>query len=540
MPRKMGRIACPWIITTLLSVVTLASVSNDTQADSEAIWATHEFNVDRLLRDSALAMCTSSGQTRGFVPLDYNDPDGPMAAVAMIRVPAKVAVDDPTYKGPILINPGGPGGSGVDIVVGLGPTFKLLVGDNFDLIGFDPRGVSRTTPSMLTFPIAAEGQTFTVERLQDPPLNATVDAIARTHARYSVLGSLAAARDLGVVQYMTTATVARDMLSIVHAHGLEKLQYYGISYGSVLGLTYAAMFPDKVERMVVDGVFNATDYYSAQWSSNLRDTDKIPEMFYETCAQAGPDLCALFAPDSASVKARVEALFDSLKRRPIASPPHLQTLRTARWTTASSTTALHATAGSQIDTETLMAISCTDGDPVSGDLNDLDGWFDQLATTSSCADVFINHVICSGWTVRQKERFTGPFVGINTSFPILLVGNTADPVTPLEGAKLMAEGFVNSVLLTQSSPGHNAFSATSPCTIAAMAAYFQNGSLPEPGTVCEIEDVMFPPANITKTPTTGEQTTTITKRNAQNENMSEKLHKLRTTYKVPKLGSFGF
>jgi hypothetical protein len=96
---------------------------------------------------------------------------------------------------------------------------------------------------MLVFPSAAEGTSFALKLLEDPPLNATVDAIARTQARYAVLSSLAAERNLDVAQHMTTSLVAQDMLSIVHAHGMDKLQYYGVSYGSVLGKSYFVVAP---------------------------------------------------------------------------------------------------------------------------------------------------------------------------------------------------------------------------------------------------------------------------------------------------------
>ena len=89
---------------------------------------------------------------------------------------------------------------------------------------------------MITFPDKAEGQTFSLKFLEDPPFNATVDALARSHARYDVFGSLAAARTSNVTEFVTTSLVAQDMLAITQAHGFDKLQFYGTSYGSVIGI----------------------------------------------------------------------------------------------------------------------------------------------------------------------------------------------------------------------------------------------------------------------------------------------------------------
>jgi hypothetical protein len=128
-----------------------------------------------------------------------------------------------------------------------------------------------------------------------------------------------------IKRYMTTASVARDMVSLVDAHGLwrqkeslrlkkengkrrsnpseskpweyhyglEKLQYWGFSYGTYLGMTFAAMFPDRVGRVIVDGVVDPDDYKKALWYDNLEDTEKTAGQFFSNCARVGHPTCAL-------------------------------------------------------------------------------------------------------------------------------------------------------------------------------------------------------------------------------------------------------
>jgi pimeloyl-ACP methyl ester carboxylesterase len=120
-----------------------------------------------------------------------------------------------------------------------GPLLQQITGDAFDIVSFDPRGVSRTTPQLLTFNTSAEESAFVLKTFEDPPLNATVDALARTYARFQAFGSLAQRRVAEVAPYVSTPLVARDMLAITQAFGREKLQYWGISYGTVLGATFA-------------------------------------------------------------------------------------------------------------------------------------------------------------------------------------------------------------------------------------------------------------------------------------------------------------
>ena len=97
--------------------------------------------------------------------------------------------------------------------------------------------------------------------------------------------------------------------------GAEKLIYWGFSYGTVIGATFALRYPDQVERMVLDGVVDAQDYYNGGWRTSLLDADAVQDKFCEYCERAGSSRCALY--DEHGVKARLEAVIDSLKRGPL-------------------------------------------------------------------------------------------------------------------------------------------------------------------------------------------------------------------------------
>jgi pimeloyl-ACP methyl ester carboxylesterase len=196
------------------------------------------------------------------------------------------------------------------------------------------RGIGRTEPKVQLFSDPAEKAAWDLRHEAAQPLNATPDALARDVARWSVFGDLAAERLAHPAQYVSTAFVARDMARMAEAHGESRVRYWGFSYGSVLGITFAAMFPDKVERLIVDGVCDTDNYYeskltirplvrrsfitrAAQWSNNLRDTDAGLRLFYEACAAAGPDACALHMSTADEVQTRTQKIFAGLKQRPI-------------------------------------------------------------------------------------------------------------------------------------------------------------------------------------------------------------------------------
>ncbi|KAF7370114.1 Abhydrolase-4 domain-containing protein [Mycena sanguinolenta] len=468
------------------------------------------------------------------VPLDYSHPGGASAAMALIRTPSAVPHDSPNYRGPVLINPGGPGGSGVDTVAAAGTLLSTIIGPEFDIIGFDPRGIGRSTPRISFFGSRAERQIWTVESVSTFSVNSSADALARAWARGIVLGQLAGKGDNGSLRFMTTDHTARDMLKIVQAHGRDKLQYWGFSYGSVLGATFAAMFPQHVGRLIIDGVMDSEDYYATKWSKNLFDADKTWMSFINGCVAAGPAGCALHAPTAAEIIEKVDKVYASLRKRPI--PVQTDTssglvdwsmVRATIFASLYSPYAMFPTLAriladlhegngttlfklleqpafqcacdpAQYQFERLLdatsGIICNDGERVSPAYEDLVGHYGRLSETSSWADVWERpRMPCLGWPDFPKNHFRGPFVA-NTSFPLLLIGNTMDPVTPLWAAKKMSEGFAGSVVLTQDSPGHCSVASVSICTFIYIRQYFLDGRLPQPGTVCPVDVPLFPPS----------------------------------------------
>ncbi|KAJ7275703.1 alpha/beta hydrolase fold-domain-containing protein, partial [Mycena rebaudengoi] len=459
------------------------------------------------------------------VPLDYSSATAGTVSIALARYPANCTKSE--YRGPILLNDGGPGGSGVDYVVEVGASIATIIGKQFDIVGFDPRGAYYSTPTVSFFRTAAERALWmpAASDIVFPALNQTADAVAQQWARAQILGQLAVNRNDGnYIQHITTDNTARDMLRITEAFGFEKVQYWGVSYGSVLGSTFAAMFPDKVGRVVVDAVVHI-----ANLTREAADTDKALHTFFDGCAAAGPAACAFSAPSSIEVAANLDALFAAIEIQPVpvitpvsygvvdytflrnsvfhalyspydsfvALAKGLADLAMGNTTTlytaeeappfeceCNSTTPFH-----ENGYEALVAISCGDMAVESDTVSQLQAYYASIHEISSIADMYGN------WRLTYPP---GPFGAPNTSFPLLVIGNTADPVTPIAGAKSTLDAFPGSTLLTIDAPGHTSLGAPSICFYGYLRQYFQNGTLPPQSTVCQPDGVLFPPpANAT-------------------------------------------
>lgn len=224
---------------------------------------------------------------------------------------------------------GGPGGSGVEAVLSQGTALAELVQGRHDIVGFYPRGVGRSGPVVDCWPgnPAARAQ---FETLYYPETsNASSTALGRQFAASDIFGK-ACSRTVGgkngTAAFVSTPAVARDLLSFVKAEQNSlpagskrdgKLWYMGVSYGTVLGSTFAHLFPERVGRMILDGVVDAEDYYSVGWKSNLYDADKAVDSFVDTCFEAGPRNCSFWSNGPQKIRSRLDTILQGLKDHPI-------------------------------------------------------------------------------------------------------------------------------------------------------------------------------------------------------------------------------
>ena len=241
------------------------------------------------------------------VPLDYNESSGAIS-LSVVRLPA---TDQAHRIGSLFLNPGGPGGSGVDFTVGAGQfLFTPEVRARFDLVGFDPRGIARSTALRCFGTPKQWGPFFTPFAF---PLTPEEEEAWMASDRF--LNDACAQRGGLIIDHMSTANVARDMERLREAVGDAKLTYYGVSYGSFLGQVYANMFPNNFRALVIDGVLDPIAWVNQgsaiPFSTALRSDDgamKTLNEFFRLC-DAGGEEKSDFAPDSAD---RYKTMADKL------------------------------------------------------------------------------------------------------------------------------------------------------------------------------------------------------------------------------------
>ncbi|KIP07581.1 hypothetical protein PHLGIDRAFT_117972 [Phlebiopsis gigantea 11061_1 CR5-6] len=465
------------------------------------------------------------------VPLQYSNRSAGEAQIAVLMSPSNYSSGDPNYLGPMLFNPGGPGGAGTSYVVTNDAYFRQVIGPQYDLVGFDPRGIGASTPPLALFHSPPEALEFYLNY----PLNVNEsDAdFGRFYAQAQILGMLAVDRYELVAESVGTAAVATDMLQIARAFGHEEVNYWGVSYGSVLGSTFAAMFPDNVGKFIVDG----------NWSASLTLTDAALSTVYTACVTAGPTACALYEPTPAGVQARLDALLTSARATPhvvynntdpsntlfgtVDAPLLVLQLFQMLYEPVSSAaalfSALHAleqgdaqpvfagsvqAANDRLATcdfdanapfvtgflDTAGPIACGDVSPPArvATIDEARDGYEAMLARSRFAGTWypLSEGRCAGWNISAADQLNGTFT-TSTSTPILFISNTYDPVTPISGGRTMSSGFAGSVILTQNSTGHTSLSAPSACTADVIRKYVVDGTLPVEGTVCEPDEVMF-------------------------------------------------
>jgi len=308
--------------------------------------------------------------------------------------------------------------------------------------------------------------------------------------------------------------------------GAEMVQYWGFSYGTILGATLSAMFPDRINRVVLDGVADSFDYMAGGWATNLKDTDLTFVKFAEYCFEGGRENCAVWHEDGpAVILGNMQKTITEFQKSPISVPAERCSSPTAvtyndlklfirdivYWPTRNfPRTAQMLYDLSQGNGSSLAAYKRTMRPSLSNPLSERclqDGpyspsCFPSAAGTSvgsgiACSDapgdrlnqtkeeyrVYADKIIaqsfligeswasiplpCTAWHARPHWRYEGDFVS-KTASPILFAGNTIDPVTPLANAFTMANGFKGAGVLHQDSEGHYTYSGVSLCSMKAI------------------------------------------------------------------------
>ncbi|KAL4901450.1 hypothetical protein BDW74DRAFT_170163 [Aspergillus multicolor] len=425
----------------------------------------------------------------------------------------------------VLINPGGPGNSGVHYVMGNIFPFPDVIGPEHDIIGFDPRGVENSGPEVDCWPDHQE-QRAQYERLfygETAYASSTSLSEQFYAADFGKACTPTVGGTNGSAAFVSTPAVARDMLTFIKAEQRAageaeedaRLSYYRFSYGTVLGATFAHLFPDSVGPMILDGVVDAEDFYNQGWRQNLNDADAIINSFLEYCVQGGPDMCSFWGPDVQGLKSRFQNLLDHLKYHPIptssftqCSLPILATYSSVKQIALQAVYApvsyfpvfADVLAGLEQGNTTAYIAAVTGGFTVVNPCsNGSESAIPDISPLIHCVDDYAsylhnqsrvlgeawvniaNGVSCRSFDVQLPE--TGKLHDsilkhTRIATPLLYVSADIEPVTPKRNAYKMSSVFEDSAVLIQASVGH-------------AQAYFTHGELPPRDVICGADLVPF-------------------------------------------------
>ncbi len=450
------------------------------------------------------------------VPLDHDESDGETLDLALVRRPAR---DAEARIGSLLTNPGGPGGSGVDFVVGAGADdgFLAPLNEQFDLVSWDPRGTKGSSPIDCVLD----------ERVEPfgafPGLDDR-DRIVEAARAYADACVESVGEDL--LASVSTLDTARDMELLRAALGEEHLSYLGFSYGTFLGATYAALYPDRVRAFVLDGAVDPDAYVNDPLASNAEQAvgfETAITRFFDACAEDG----CLFDGDERDWRQLVEQLdAEPLEAEPFEEGGPARAV-TGEDVLNATLIVMYVRPAWPVLDQALAEAAGGDGERIKS-LSDIALGIDDDGSVDPGADAFpaitaidqtyptdialqdqmywsylqsspsfgpstfwastAGGYAAFEWPVEADDRFGGPFVDADDDGPpIVVVGTTFDPATPYRGSIAMTEQLGNATLLTMVGDGHTAYGGNSTCIDDAVAAFLTELDPPEDGTICEQE-----------------------------------------------------
>jgi pimeloyl-ACP methyl ester carboxylesterase len=471
--------------------------------------------------------CAEEAQ-RGFecatarVPLDYHRPASEQIRLAVIR---HAATDSANRIGTMFFNPGGPGGAGTEDLPNWYQLFPAALRARFDLVSWDPRGIGDSTAV----------QCFASDRREARFLGAAAAAFPQGRAQqrlwtrtYRAFGRRCAKRNGALLRHVSTKDSARDLDLLRRAVGSPQLSYLGVSYGTLLGATYANLFPTAVRALVLDGNVDPVAWSQpGRLDTSLRlhsdqATGTTATAFLNLCGRAGRARCAFSAGSARATRAKFAALVRRVRAHPqrfrgdvIDLPALLSSfagilytpqpepggfpgwtdfaqLLQALWRRANPTPPPTPPVQRRYaGPEQAAAVQCSDS-PNPPRPAAYPGFARLSVRRSGLLGLtwVWGDFPCASWPARAADRYAGPW-NRPTANPILVVGNTGDPSTAYRGSVRMARLLARGRLLTVTGYGHTELLNPSRCVARREVAYFLTGALPPTGTVCRQNTAPF-------------------------------------------------
>jgi len=463
------------------------------------------------------------------VPLDYRAPWGAMISIAVIR---HTATDPAQRIGSLFFDGGGP----AELIDGFPAIYAQLraaLRARYDILTFDPRGFGYST-AVRCFPTTAAEQQFLAGL---PPFPVGAQQIAAWGRTWAEFDTRCARYGGPLLDHDSTADVARDLDLLRQAVGDPVLNYVGISYGTLLGATYANLFPATTGRMILDGNIDPAAWTRKDGvlTADLRQGEDVAaaatlRAFLNLCGKAGVAACAFSAGSPAATVSKWHTLLRRMRAHPVTlgTPPQAYTYagvvsalplgQVAEWqsaasmlqqlwtasASASTSMDLPATAISPVGTAAPAPTVYTGKDQNLAEVcADSPQPRDPGAYAAAARMAYIRSgplgppsawpgEECAAWPkAASQDRYTGPW-NRPSARTILLLGNTGDPTTPYQDSVAMSRELARARLLTIDGYGHTAASNPSTCATGYEVGYMLTGTLPSPGTVCKQDAVPFP------------------------------------------------
>ena len=444
------------------------------------------------------------------VPLDYSQPAGQTIEIAM----KKHLATGSTRQGTLFMNPGGPGGSGVDDVGGMAASAFSGVQSAYDIIGFDPRGIGSSTA--ITCSSDAEAKAMEgvspVDGAGAPVAFEQRAAVISEQIKQFEASCAANTKPAELLDHVDTVSVARDLDVLRALSGDQKLNYLGLSYGTYLGAHYAELFPANTGRLVLDGALDPSLTYSERRQGQARGFERALRNYVAWC-QSGQN-CPLSGDVDAGVQ-QIGDIFTSANQTPVPSSDPNRPVKgedmkqivglmlhspESSWSVVSEalgqvinkhdasafrSIADQLDAQPLVNTGAMMGTNCLDY-RVEGDMatwtaqsKELERIAPRFATVSEAGDLG-----CQAW----GHTGTQPSKALHAkgAAPILVIGTTGDPATPHEWAVALADQLESGQLLTWEGNGHVAYSnpGHGPCVTQAVDTYLLTGTMPKKGLTC--------------------------------------------------------